>query len=82
MGEGQHYYELRKWKDAPIEEALPIYGCNVLMTSDQRDLFHTPVAEWSLQSTFAPKMQFWPIKHSELKRNKRLTQNPGWTMFD
>ncbi|WP_374693279.1 RagB/SusD family nutrient uptake outer membrane protein [Bacteroides faecis] len=24
----------------------------------------------------------WPIKHSELKRNSRLTQNPGWTMYD
>ena len=25
------------------------------------------------------KMWFWPINHTELKRNKRLTQNPGWT---
>ncbi|KOH45234.1 RagB/SusD family nutrient uptake outer membrane protein [Sunxiuqinia dokdonensis] len=82
MGEGQRYYDLRRWKDAPVEESLPIYGCNVLMTSDQRDLFHTPVAEWALQSTFSRKMWFWPIRHSELKRNKRLTQNPGWTYND
>ncbi len=82
MGEGQRYYDLRRWKDAPVEESLPIYGCNVLMTSDQKDLFHTPVAEWSLQSTFSRKMWFWPIRHSELKRNKRLTQNPGWTYND
>lgn len=82
MGEGQRYYDLRRWKDAPVEESLPIYGCNVLMTSEQRDLFHTPVAEWSLQSTFSRKMWFWPIMHSELKRNQRLTQNPGWTYND
>ena len=82
MGEGQRYYDLRRWKDAPVEESLPIYGCNVLMTSDQKDLFHTPVAEWALQSTFSRKMWFWPIRHSELKRNKRLTQNPGWTYND
>jgi len=82
MGEGQRYYDLRRWKDAPVEESLPIYGCNVLMTSEQRDLFHTPVAEWALQSTFSRKMWFWPIRHSELKRNKRLTQNPGWTYND
>ncbi len=82
LGEGQRYYDLRRWKDAPIEESLPIYGCNVLMTSEQKDLFHTPVAEWSLQSTFSRKMWFWPIRHSELKRNKRLTQNPGWTYND
>ncbi|MDO5570380.1 MAG: RagB/SusD family nutrient uptake outer membrane protein [Bacteroidales bacterium] len=82
MGESQRYYDLRRWKDAPVEESLPIYGCNVLMTKDQRDLFHTPVAEWALPTTFADKMWFWPIKHSELKRNKRLTQTPGWTSYD
>ena len=28
MGEGKRYYDLRRWKDAPIEESLPVYGCN------------------------------------------------------
>lgn len=82
MGEGQRYYDLRRWKDAAAEETLQIYGCNTIMTSTQRDLFHTPVAAWSLSSTFSRKMWFWPIMHSELKRNKRLTQNPGWTYND
>jgi hypothetical protein len=82
MGEGQRYYDLRRWKDAPVEEALPIYGCNPLMTEAQKDLFHTPVAVWSFTTTFSPKMWFWPISHNELKRNKRLTQNPGWTYND
>ena len=36
----------------------------------------------NLSATFSPKMYFWPIKHSELKRNKLLTQNPGWTYND
>ncbi|SEM68847.1 Starch-binding associating with outer membrane [bacterium A37T11] len=82
MGEGQRYYDLRRWMDAPVEEALPIYGCNVLMSESDRDLFHRPVAEWSLKTTFADKLWFWPISHEELKRNKRLTQNPGWTYND
>ena len=82
LGEGQRYYDLRRWKDAPVEESLPVYGCNTLMTSGQKDLFHTPVVAWALQSTFSRKMWFWPISHSELKRNKRLTQNPGWTYND
>lgn len=82
MGEGHRYYDLRRWKDAPVEEAMPIYGCNVLMTSAQRDLFHSPVAIPSLPTTFSRKMYFWPIAHNELKRNKRLTQNPGWTYND
>ncbi|MDR1881527.1 MAG: RagB/SusD family nutrient uptake outer membrane protein [Prevotella sp.] len=82
MGEGQRYYDLRRWMDAPVEEALPIYGCNVLMNETNKDLFHQPVAVWALKTTFADKMWFWPISHSELKRNNRLTQNPGWTYND
>ena len=82
MGEGQRYYDLRRWMDAPAEESLPIYGCNVLMNEGLRDLFHQPVAVWALKTTFADKMWFWPISHAELKRNKNLTQNPGWTYND
>mgnify|MGYP000182267763 FL=1 len=85
MGEGQRYYDLRRWKDSEMEEALPVYGCNVLMTSDntnEKELFHTPVVISSLPTTFSRKMYFWPISHSELKRNKKLTQNPGWTYND
>lgn len=82
MGEGKRYYDLRRWKDAEVEESLPIYGCNPLMTEDQKELFHTPVAIWALPTTFSQKMWFWPIRHDELKHNKRLTQNPGWTYYD
>lgn len=82
LAEGQRYYDLRRWLDAATEEALPVYGCNVLMTEKDRELFHQPVAIWTLKTTFADKMWFWPISHSELKRNKRLTQNPGWTYND
>ncbi|MFC5681975.1 RagB/SusD family nutrient uptake outer membrane protein [Flavobacterium sp. MAHUQ-51] len=82
MGEGQRYYDLRRWMDAKVEEALPIYGCNVLMNEQERDLFHQPVAIWTLKTTFADKMWFWPIDLQELKRNKRLTQNPGWNYND
>src|SRR5690606_27856020 len=82
MAEGQRYYDLRRWMDAPVEESLPIYGCNVLMNEQQRDLFHQPVAVWALKTTFSDKQWFWPISHTELKRNHRLTQNPGWTYND
>lgn len=82
LGEGQRYFDLRRWKDAPVEETLPVYGCNYLMTESQRDLFHTPIIIDELSSTFVRKMYFWPIPHSELKRNSLLTQNPGWTYND
>lgn len=82
MGEGKRYYDLRRWKDAEVEESLQIYGCNVLMDVTHRDEFHQPVAIYNLPSTFSMKMYFWPILHSELKHNSRLTQTPGWTTYD
>lgn len=82
LGEGKRYFDLRRWKDAEVEEALQIYGCNVIMDRSRRDEFHQPVAIYNLSSTFSPKMYFWPIRHDELKHNKRLTQTPGWTSYD
>jgi starch-binding outer membrane protein, SusD/RagB family len=79
LGENHRYYDLRRWKDAPVEEAMPIMGCNMDMTAAQRDQFHTPVVIPSFPTIFVRKMYLWPIAHEELRRNKKLTQNPGWT---
>ena len=81
MGEGKRYYDLRRWMDAPYEESLPIYGCNVLMTVDQKADFHKIVPIYDLPTVFSDKMYFWPISTDEIKRNKNLVQNPGWHTF-
>ncbi|MDD3036261.1 RagB/SusD family nutrient uptake outer membrane protein [Bacteroides sp.] len=78
FAEGHRYFDLRRWCDAPNEEAAQVYGCNAYCTKDMSDVFHTPTATPSLPSIFTLKMWFWPIHHDELKRNKELTQNPGW----
>ncbi|MBZ4191331.1 RagB/SusD family nutrient uptake outer membrane protein [Niabella beijingensis] len=82
LGENQRYYDLRRWKDAPVDEAEQIYGFNTFMTKDQATLFYTPIRVPLLQTTFSKKMYFWPIDWDELKKNKRLTQAPGWPSFD
>jgi len=79
FAEGHRYFDLRRWTDAPAEEAAPVYGCNAYSTREQAVLFHTPVEIPSLPSIFTLKMWFWPIHFDELRRNKELTQNPGWT---
>ena len=79
FAEGHRYFDLRRWTDAPEEESAPVYGCNAYSTKELPDLFHTPVEIPSLPSIFTLKMWFWPIHHDELKRNKELIQNPGWT---
>lgn len=80
FAEAHRFYDLRRWTDAPQEEAVPIYGCNTLLTKAQADYFHTPVPVPSLPTIFSLKMWFWPIDWNELRSNKELTQNPGWTM--
>lgn len=82
LGEGKRYYDLRRWMDAPVEESKPVYGCNVMMTSKQKDDFQKIVPVYSLPTVFSDKMYFWPICTSELKRNVNLVQNPGWKYND
>ncbi|WP_291599701.1 RagB/SusD family nutrient uptake outer membrane protein [Bacteroides sp.] len=84
FAEGHRYYDLRRWKDAPEEEATMTYGCNINVSSSEsnRELYYIPTVVPSLPAVFTKKMYFWPIAHNELKRNARLTQNPGWTYYD
>lgn len=88
LGECQRYYDLRRWKDAEKETIDPIYGCNMNISqagsnsSEARTLFHTPVEIPSVPAVFVEKSYFWPFAKDELKRNRRLTQNPGWNVND
>lgn len=82
MGEGKRYFDLRRWMDAPVEESKIVYGLNVFQTMSNKDDFQKVIPTYNLSATFSDKMWFWPISHSELKRNKLLTQNPGWTYND
>ena len=82
MGEGKRYFDLRRWMDAPIEESKKVYGLNVFQTLGKRDEFQKVIPTYNLSATFSDRMYFWPISHRELKRNKKLTQNPGWTYND
>lgn len=82
LGENQRYYDLRRWKDVEKEEAEAIFGCNVLMTKDKAEDFYKRVRVEKLQTSFSRKMYFWPIDYGELKRNKRMTQAPGWQTYD
>ena len=82
FAENSRYFDLRRWKDAEYEESRQMYGCNAYMSKKERDLFHTQVINSNLPTTFSRKMYFWPISHDQLRRNLRLTQNPGWTYYD
>jgi hypothetical protein len=91
MGESHRYYDLRRWGDAEREESMPVWGYNMDMTGPlifnsserlQRDLWHMPREISLVPAIFAEKMYLWPISHDELRKNRKLTQNPGWKTFE
>jgi len=91
MGESHRYYDLRRWGDAAREESMPVYGYNMDMTGPlgysagtylQRDYWLTPHAISIIPALFAEKMYLWPISQDELRKNRKMTQNPGWKTFD
>lgn len=74
------YYDLRRWKDADVEEAEPLMGCDidVPMSDETRQDFYIPTPVSYIQKVFLPKMYLFPFPTAELKRNINLTQNPEW----
>lgn len=80
FAENSRYWDLRRWKDAPIEENMPIMGANMEMKNDntQRPLFYNETVITSIPKIFLKKMYLWPLETGELRRNAKLTQNPGW----
>lgn len=74
------YYDLRRWKDALLEENQPLMGCNINISDDVTRIqeFYRPTVVASMPKVFTQKMYLWPFPVNELKRNVNLTQNPGW----
>ena len=74
------YFDLRRWKDAEVEEAGPLMGCDidVTMANDVRQEYYIPTPVSYIQKVFLRKMYLFPFPQAELKRNVNLTQNPEW----
>jgi len=61
-GEGQRYWDLRRWGllEASVKNATDIFG----------DLMYT--------RSYQPRHEMWPIPLVEMERNTNLKQNEGW----
>ncbi|UEA63967.1 RagB/SusD family nutrient uptake outer membrane protein [Hoylesella buccalis] len=82
FNENQRFFDLRRWKIAEENEAEQVYGCNTNMSKEYRTQFYVPVRVPNLQTSFSRKQYFWPITYTELKRNRNMTQAPGWENYD
>ena len=74
--EGQRFWDLRRWKEAPAQWDENVCGWNVNKQSvkeqyyTSRELFKMP--------SFTIKDYFWPIANSDIEQNPNLVQNIGW----
>lgn len=72
--EGERFWDVRRWKTAPLELNKPILGWNAYQSTLEgfykvRNLF---------DQQFSFRDYFWPIAENDLIINKNLVQNPGW----
>ncbi len=72
--ESQRFWDLRRWKEAPIEYQKGIWGFNVTGSSPEDYYVKTFIAE----QNFGLKDYFWPIKTADIEVNPNLVQNIGW----
>ena len=74
MFEGKRFWDLRRWKTASHELNTNIFGWSVREKDPQ--LFYRQTNLYS--RTFAQRDYLWPLSLNELRRNSKLSQNPGW----
>jgi hypothetical protein len=72
--EGQRFWDLRRWKEAPDEYNKVVEAWN--LTEDEPAKFYKPVALY--KQNFLLRDYFWPIATSDVERNPNLVQNIGW----
>jgi hypothetical protein len=72
--EGQRFWDLRRWKEAPDEYSKGIKTNN--LTESDPVKFYQPIVIW--QQQFFQRDYFWPIAIADIERNPNLVQNIGW----
>jgi len=75
--EGHRYFDLRRWKLATIYENKPMKGMQIIKDVTTGVKTYTPVT-LLVRPTVTDAMNVLPIDRSEQRRNKDLTQAPGY----
>ncbi|MGV3639070.1 MAG: RagB/SusD family nutrient uptake outer membrane protein [Adhaeribacter sp.] len=72
--EGHRFWDLRRWKEAANQLNMPVMGWDLVQESPAA--YFRPSMIYN--QTFGNKDYFWPIRESDLARNRNLVQNLGW----
>jgi hypothetical protein len=74
IGEGWHYWDIRRWKTANRELNGPVLGWSTLK-DNVRDYYTVNTV---YNQTFNHRDYFTPIPDRDIINNPSLVQNPGW----
>jgi hypothetical protein len=69
--EDHRFWDVRRWKIAEITDNRPIHYVSI----SSSNVYTYPIRE---TRTFLLKHYLFPIPQSEIDKNPKLTQNPGW----
>lgn len=72
--ESQRFWDIRRWKEAPVEYQKGIYGFHVAASAPEDYYEKTLIAE----QPFGLKDYFWPLRTYDIEVNPNLVQNIGW----
>lgn len=72
--EGQRFWDLRRWKEAPEVLNEAVKGWDLLQKNPSA--YYRPKVIFD--KTFGLKDYFYPIKESTIENNRNLVQNLGW----
>lgn len=72
--EGQRFWDLRRWKTAPVEMNKALRSWNLR----QKEPINYYVPITIINQSFGLKDYFWPIAENDIIVNPNLVQNPGW----
>lgn len=77
--EGRRYHDQRRWKRLE-NDYQPFEGMNVEALKSQPDMFfqRTRVSHVNVRRNYDRRLYFFPIPTSDLDKNPKLVQNPGW----
>lgn len=72
--EEHRFWDVRRWKTAPVDLAGALYGTRITKTGTMLTFDKIQVATM----TFANRLYHMPIPYDETLRNRALIQNEGW----
>ena len=70
--EGHRFWDVRRWKQGDVLKTITLMQIEKVGDAEFKYTRVTKNRQWN------DKMYFFPIPDSEIRKNSKLTQNPGW----